>query len=225
MQLKSFMNKNYILTLKKKVSLKALEIVSNAEIIAIGSGSTVNEFIKIFAESKKKISVICASIASENLAIELGLNVLPFSTPCEVEYYVDGADEVDSHKNMIKGGGGALTREKTLSQFSRKFICIVDESKKVENFGKFPVPIEISQPFLEYGIEYIKKIGGIAKIRDDFKTDNGNLIIDCSNLDFSNIESLEMTLNSIPGALTNGIFSINKAHHVLIGKKDKVELM
>ena len=106
MQLKSFMNKNYILTLKKKVSLKALEIISNAETIAIGSGSTVNEFIKIFAESKKKISVICASISSEKLAIKLGLNVLPFNTPFEVEYYVDGADEVDSHKNMIKGGGG-----------------------------------------------------------------------------------------------------------------------
>ena len=126
---------------------------------------------------------------------------------------------------MIKGGGGALTREKTLSQFSRKFICIVDESKKVESFGKFPVPIEISEPFLKYGIEYIKKLGGIAKIRNDFKTDNGNIIIDCINLNFSNIQSLEMSLNSIPGALSNGIFSISKAHHVLIGKKDTVELM
>lgn len=225
MQLKNHVNKNYILTLKKKVSLKALEIISDTEIIAIGSGSTVNEFIKILAESKKKISVICASISSENLAIELGLNVLPFNIPLEVEYYVDGADEVDSQKNMIKGGGGALTREKTLSQFSRKFMCIVDESKKVENFGKFPIPVEISEPFLRYGIEYIKKMGGIAKIRDDFKTDNGNLIIDCSNLDFSNIEILESRLNSIPGALTNGIFSIRKANYVLIGKKDKVELM
>jgi ribose 5-phosphate isomerase A len=208
MQLKNHVNKNYILTLKKKVSLKALEIISDTEIIAIGSGSTVNEFIKILAESKKKISVICASISSENLAIELGLNVLPFNIPLEVEYYVDGADEVDSQKNMIKGGGGALTREKTLSQFSRKFMCIVDESKKVENFGKFPIPVEISEPFLRYGIEYIKKMGGIAKIRDDFKTDNGNLIIDCLNLDFSNIEILESRLNSIPGTLTNGIFSI-----------------
>jgi ribose 5-phosphate isomerase A len=225
MQLKNHVNKNYILTLKKKVSLKALEIISDTEIIAIGSGSTVNEFIKILAESKKKISVICASISSENLAIELGLNVLPFNIPLEVEYYVDGADEVDSQKNMIKGGGGALTREKTLSQFSRKFMCIVDESKKVENFGKFPIPVEISEPFLRYGIEYIKKMGGIAKTRDDFKTDNGNLIIDCSNLDFSNIEILESRLNSIPGALTNGIFSIRKANYVLIGKKDKVELM
>ena len=164
------MNKNSILTLKKKVSLKAFEIISKAETIAIGSGSTVNEFIKILAESKKKISVI-ASISSEKLAIKLGLNVLPFKNPFEVEYFVDGADEVDSDKNMIKGGGGALTREKTLSQFSRKFICIVDESKKVESFGKFPVPIEISEPFLKYGIEYIKKLGGIAKIRNDFKTD------------------------------------------------------
>ena len=102
---------------------------------------------------------------------------------------------------------------------------IENVSKKVENFGKFPVPIEISEPFLKYGIEHIKKIGGTAKIREDFKTDNENLIIDCLNLDFSNIESLEMTLNSIPGALSNGIFSISKAHHVVIGKKDKVELM
>lgn len=207
--------------LKALVAEKALQYIEDEMIIGIGSGSTVNCFIDLLA-SKKSIldSVVAASIESENRLKALGIPVVELNSVSHIDLYIDGADEVDPQLAMIKGGGGALTREKILAANSRKFLGLVDESKLVSRLGQFPVAIEVIPMARSYVGRELLKLGGSPEYRQGFKTDNGNIILDVYDLDLSEPYKLEETLNHIPGVIENGVFSQYRAHSCLVAYKD-----
>ncbi|MEY4769035.1 MAG: ribose-5-phosphate isomerase RpiA [Pseudomonadota bacterium] len=209
--------------LKKQVAKAALEYVKNVSIIGVGTGSTVNHFIDFLAEIKNDIEgTVSSSLMTTERLKKLGIPVLDLNTTGDIEIYVDGADEVNPHKQMIKGGGGALTREKIVAAASKKFICIVDASKTVEVLGKFPLPIEVIPMSRSYVSREMVKMGGQPVWRQNFITDNGNEIIDVHHLDMVDPIALEKLINSIPGVVSVGIFALRPADVVLIGQGDQV---
>ena len=212
-------------TKKQMVAESVLDYIDNGEILGIGSGSTVNILIELLPKVKNKIqNVVSSSVNSTKLLEANGFEVQELNSIGRLTKYIDGADEVNKYLQMIKGGGGALTREKILAHNSDKFICIVDESKKVEILGKFPLPVEVI-PLSRSSVarEFIK-IGGRPVLRQEFTTDNGNIILDVHDLNISEPLNLEKTLNNIPGIVTNGLFAINHAHMLLCANDNEIEV-
>ena len=211
--------------LKKATALAALEYVE-AGIIGVGTGSTANHFIDALAKIKHKIDGAVAS--SEATAQRLkghGIEVFELNSVGEMPVYIDGADEITEHMHMIKGGGGALTREKIVAACAKKFVCIADESKLVGRLGKFPLPVEVIPMARSYVARELAKLGGQPKLREGFTTDNGNVILDVHNLDIMNPVELESTINQITGVVTNGLFARQPADIFLMGTPNGVKLI
>ncbi len=214
--------------MKKKVAEAALAYVVEGSIVGVGTGSTANMFIDALATMKDKIkgAVASSEATAERLAGH-GIPVLDLNEALtqvdSLSVYIDGADEFDAGKNLTKGGGGALTREKIVAAGSDKFVCIVDETKRVDHLGAFPLPIEVIPMARELVAGVARELGGEPKLREGFITDNGNIIIDVFGLTITDARGLEDHLNSVPGVVTNGIFSHQGADVVLMGTPAGVE--
>ena len=201
-----------------------MEWVQPDSVLGIGSGSTVNCFIEALAASKTRIeAAVSASEASTQLLRAHGIEVRDLNHCGSLDVYIDGADEFDSHRRLIKGGGGALTREKIIAAASRKFLCIVDESKKVGVLGKFPLPVEVIPMARSLVGRQLVAMGGQPQLREDFVTDNGNLILDVHNMDLVDPVRIEKELNNLPGVVTNGLFALRPADVVLMASSSGVQ--
>ena len=213
------------ITKKHKVAESVLDLIDNDEILGIGSGSTVNILIQNLPKIKNKISrVVSSSLKSTELLKANGFEVTDLKSVGKLSKYVDGADEINKYLQMIKGGGGALTREKILAHNSNRFICIVDDSKKVSVLGTFPLPIEVI-PIAQSAVALeVIKMGGRPVLRENFTTDNGNIIIDVHNFIIPEPLKLEKKINNIPGVVTNGIFALNHADLLLSASDSGVNL-
>ena len=206
--------------LKKQVAEAALRFVPEGDIIGVGTGSTANFFIDALATLKDRIKgTVASSEATAERLKQHGIEVFSLNDVGSLSVYVDGADEVNQHREMIKGGGGALTREKIVAAMAKEFICIVDGSKQVNRLGAFPLPIEVIPMARSYVARKLVALGGQPQYREGFLTDNGNIILDVHNLDISNPIELETTLNNIVGVVTNGLFAKRPADIVLVGEK------
>jgi ribose 5-phosphate isomerase A len=211
--------------LKEKVAHAAIAYVPlNDAIIGIGTGSTVNYFIEALVPLINKIQgAVPSSNATRELLKKNRIPILELNEVTELAVYVDGADEVTQHKTMIKGGGGALTQEKILAQAAKKFICIVDETKTVDMLSEnFPLPIEVIPMARSFVAREIVKLGGDPHYRQNFLTDNGNIILDVYNFKLSDPYNMEMNLNNIPGIVCNGIFAKRPADIVLIATQQQI---
>lgn len=204
--------------LKRQVAEAAIEYVEAGSVIGVGTGSTANHFIDLLAGIKGKIDGTVAS--SEASAARLrghGIRVLDLNQVGQMPLYVDGADESDHHLNLIKGGGGALTREKIVAACCDKFVCIADESKLVDVLGAFPLPVEVIPMAQSYVARQLVKLGGQPVLREGFITDNGNIILDLRNLEIMEPVKLEQAINNITGVVTVGIFAQRPADVLLLG--------
>ncbi len=211
--------------LKQAVARAAVEYVKGG-IIGVGTGSTANYFIDELAKVKSRIDGAVAS--SEATAQRLkghGIEVIDLNNVSSMEIYVDGADEITKHMHMIKGGGGALTREKIVAAVAKKFICIADESKLVGMLGKFPLPVEVIPMARSYVARELVKLGGNPALRQGFTTDNGNVILDVHGLSIMNPVELEAKINGIVGVVTNGLFAARAADVLLLGTASGVKTM
>ena len=211
--------------LKNEVAKAALKYVTPGTIIGVGTGSTANFFIDQLATIKDSIQgAVASSIDTANRLRSIGINVVNLNEIEEISVYVDGADESDHQLNLLKGGGGALTREKIVAAVSKQFICIADESKLVDVIGKFPLPIEVIPMAASYvKREIIKSIGGSPVLREELTTDNGNLILDIHDLTIDEPKALENRLNNIVGIVTNGLFANRGADILLLGSESGVK--
>ena len=188
-------------------------------IIGVGTGSTVNYFIEELEKIKHMFKgAVSSSEASTELLEKSGIEVFELNDVNEILVYVDGADEVDTSHNLIKGGGGAHTREKIVASASNEFVCIVDESKLVKTLGNFPLPVEAMIKSRSYVAREIVKIGGLPELRKDFLTDQGNQILDIKDLAIDDPLDLEQRINLIPGVLDNGLFANCRPQKVIVGK-------
>jgi ribose 5-phosphate isomerase A len=204
--------------LKKAVGEAALRYVVEDKVVGVGSGSTVNFFIDALATIKGRIEgAVAASEASAQRLKQHGIRVFDLNSVNELPVYVDGADEVTEHLHMIKGGGGALTREKIVAAVADKFVCICDASKLVPVLGKFPLPLEVIPMARSYIGREIVRRGGLPELRQNFTTDNGNLILDCYGFTILNPPQMEADLNNLAGLVTNGIFARRPADVLLLG--------
>ena len=204
--------------MKRKAAEAAIEYVISDEIVGVGTGSTVNHFIDCLAEIKHKIEgAVSSSVASTERMEGYGIKVYDLNEVNGIEVYIDGADESDHYLNLIKGGGGALTREKIIAGASKKFVCIADESKLVDVMGEFPLPIEVIPMARSFIAREIVKIGGRPVYREGFVTDNGNDILDVHDLKIMEPIKLENELNSLPGIVTAGIFANRPADVLILG--------
>jgi ribose 5-phosphate isomerase A len=209
--------------LKEKVAKAALDYLDDYKIIGVGTGSTVNYFIKELAHIKHRIDAcVASSLRTEKLLRELGILVIDLNVADYLPIYIDGADEVNQHHEMIKGGGGALTREKIIATVAQRFICIVDETKVVKTLGDFPIAIEVIPMARSFVARELVKLGGNPAYREGFTTDNGNIIIDLFDLNIDDPKQLEDSINLIPGVVENGLFARRRADHVLIGSPSGV---
>ena len=213
---------------KKKSAEKAYEIIkkdlNRDTVLGIGTGTTTNYFIEIINNENLDVKgAVCSSDASKELLSNSNIEILSLNDVYKIDFYIDGADEFNSRKELIKGGGGALTREKILAHFSQTFICIVDDSKYSDLLGNFPVPIEVIELARSAISREIMKIGGKPVYRNNFITDNGNQIIDVHHLDLKVPYEMEQLINSIPGVVENGIFSHRKADIILLSTDDGVK--
>ena len=210
-------------TAKISVAKKAIHHIekklSKNMILGIGTGSTVNFFIEQLSRYKNHFKgAVSSSEASTKLLEASGIEVFSLNDVNELEFYVDGADEVAPNNFLIKGGGGAHTREKMVASASREFICIVDKSKMVQKLGAFPLPIEVIPESRSLVARKILSLGGTPLYRNNFITDQGNQILDVKDIDISNPEELEILINSIAGVVDNGIFAKNKPQVVLVSE-------
>jgi ribose 5-phosphate isomerase A len=209
--------------LKRQVAEAALKYVVEDAIVGVGSGSTVFMFIEFLSRIKNKIEgAVAASDASAERLKKHGIRVVDLNSVSELPVYIDGADEVTEHLYMIKGGGGALTREKIVAAVAKKFVCICDASKLVPVLGKFPLPVEVIPMARSHvGREMLRR-GAQPVLRENFKTDNGNLILDCHGLTILDPPALEAELNNLAGVVTNGLFARRPADTLLLGEEKGV---
>lgn len=209
--------------LKRKAAAAALDYVDGG-IIGVGTGSTVNHFIDLLAEIKHKIdgAVSSSEVSSERMKGH-GIQVIDLNAAGELDLYVDGADESNRHLHLIKGGGGALTREKIVAGASRQFVCIADASKLVDVLGEFPLPVEVIPMARSHVARQLVKLGGTPVWRDNFVTDNGNIILDVHNLRIMEPAKLEQQINNIAGVVTTGIFALRPADVLILGTAQGVE--
>lgn len=211
---------------KKAVAGAALGYVKAGAIVGVGTGTTTNYFIDALAGIKPKIEgAVASSEASAERLKSQGIPVLDLNSVDEVAVYVDGADESNEHLQLIKGGGGALTREKIVAAVAGTFVCIADASKLVDVLGAFPLPVEVIPMARSYVARKIAAMGGNPVWRDRFVTDNGNVILDVHNLDILNPVELETELNQLAGVVTNGLFARRPADVLLLGTDDGVRTL
>ena len=202
-----------------------MEFVTHNAIVGVGTGSTANYFIAELARIKHKIDgAVASSERSAALLKNAGIHVFDLNSVHDMPIYVDGADEITQHRHMIKGGGGALTREKIVAAVATKFICIADASKLVDVLGKFPLPIEVIPMARSFVGREMVRLGGSPALRENFKTDDGNLIIDVYDLKISNPVELESAINQIPGVVVCGIFARRPADVLLLGTNNGVKV-
>jgi len=212
--------------LKRAVAKAAIEYVPVDCIVGVGTGSTANFFIDELAKIKHRIrGAVASSEASAKRLKGHGIEVLSLNDAGDLPVYVDGADEITRHMHMIKGGGGALTREKIVAAASKKFICVCDASKLVDVLGKFPLPIEVIPMARSSVARQLVALGGQPKLREGFTTDNGNIIIDVHGMNIMNPVELESTLDHIAGVVTNGLFARRAADVLLLGTAEGVRKM
>lgn len=209
---------------KRQVAEAALKWVRDGSVLGVGTGSTVNCFIEALGESRIRLeAAVSSSEATTALLQDIGVDVVDLNQAGTLDLYVDGADEFDPHRRLIKGGGGALTREKIVAGASRKFVCIVDESKKVGVLGRFPLPVEVIPMARSLVARQIVAMGGQPELRQGFTTDNGNLILDVHNMDLIDPVDIEKRLNNIPGMVCNGLFALRPADVILMASPQGVQ--
>lgn len=212
--------------LKAKAAHAALEYINDAQIIGVGTGSTVNCFINELVKIKQRIDACVASSVDTARRLQAaGIAVIDLNMADELLVYVDGADEVNARGELIKGGGGALTREKIIASVAREFICIVDETKFVKQLGAYPIAVEIIPMARSYVARELVKLGGDPAYREGIVTDNGNIIIDVYNMALGCLpKTLEDAINSIPGVVENGVFGTRLADKILVATPKGVNL-
>jgi ribose 5-phosphate isomerase A len=212
--------------MKRAVAQAAIAHVPNDCIVGVGTGSTANFFIDELARIKHRIQgAVASSEASAKRLQGHGIEVVSLNDAGTLPVYVDGADEITRHMHMIKGGGGALTREKIVAAASSKFICVCDASKMVDVLGKFPLPVEVIPMARSYVARELVRLGGQPQLREGFTTDNGNLILDVRGLSILNPVELETSLDHIAGVVTNGLFARRPADVLLLGTPDGVQTL
>jgi ribose 5-phosphate isomerase A len=214
--------------LKQAVAKAAIDYIgprlNSSSVIGVGTGSTANCFIDLLAAIRNDFDgAVASSEATAERLKSHGIPVYELNSAADLEFYVDGADEVNEQLELIKGGGGALTREKIVAEVAQTFICIADESKKVDILGEFPLPLEVLPMARSHVGREIVKLGGDPVYRDGFTTDNGNIIIDVYNMDLSRPIQVEERLNQIVGVVTNGLFARRPADLLLLGTKTGVQ--
>ncbi|MGL4827219.1 MAG: ribose-5-phosphate isomerase RpiA [Vibrionaceae bacterium] len=208
---------------KKAAAWAALKFVTENSIVGVGTGSTANHFIAALGSIKEQIKGAVASSNESAKALQaLGITVFDANDVTELEIYVDGADEIDPQRQMIKGGGAALTREKIVAALAKKFICIIDDSKKVQVLGKFALPVEVIPMARSYVGRELVKLGGNPCYREGCVTDNGNIILDVHDLEIRDAKALETKINAIAGVVTVGLFAHRGADVVLEGTANGV---
>ncbi|QZO12192.1 ribose-5-phosphate isomerase RpiA [Pseudoalteromonas piscicida] len=204
--------------MKKAAAWAALNYIEENTIVGVGTGSTVNHFIDALGSIKDQIKgAVSSSEASTEKLKALGIEVFELNDVSELAVYVDGADEINSTNEMIKGGGAALTREKIVAAVAKKFVCIVDNTKHVETLGAFPLPVEVIPMARSYVARELLKLGGDPVYRQGVITDNGNVILDVHGLEISAAKALEEKINQIVGVVTNGLFAVRGADVVITG--------
>ena len=212
--------------MKQAVARAAIEYIEVGSIVGVGTGSTANFFIDELAKIKGKIEgTVASSVASAERLKGHGIDVFDLNAVDGLSVYVDGADESNHYLHLVKGGGGALTREKIVAAASDRFVCIADESKLVHYLGKFPLPIEVIPMARSYVAREIVKLGGEPVLRQNFTTDNGNIILDVHNWEIMEPVKLEQELNNITGVVTNGLFAMRPADVLLLGTKEGVKTL
>ena len=215
------------LEMKKIAAQAALQFVKPDMIVGVGSGSTVNCFIEALGTLKEQIKgAVAASKNSEELLRQQGIEVFSTNDVSSLDIYVDGADEINPQKMMIKGGGAALTREKIVAALAKNFICIVDSSKQVDVLGStFPLPIEVIPMARSQVARKLVTLGGAPEYREGVVTDNGNIILDVHNFAIMNPVEMEKELNNIAGVVTNGVFALRSANTVIVGTPDGAKII
>ena len=207
--------------LKRQAALAAIELLPSGGVIGVGTGSTVNHFIDALAAIKGRFEgAVSSSEASTERMKKLGIPILDLNATGGLEVYVDGADESNRQLHLIKGGGGALTREKIVAAASKQFICIADESKLVDVLGKFPLPVEVIPMARSYVARELTALGGNPVLRERFVTDNGNVILDVHGLEIMEPMKLETQINQIAGVVTVGLFAHRPADVLILGTAD-----
>ncbi|MCA0403533.1 MAG: ribose-5-phosphate isomerase RpiA [Proteobacteria bacterium] len=211
--------------LKQQAAIAAFDYIEDNMIIGIGTGSTVNYLIDALPKIKNRIDAcVASSKATETKLKALNLPVIDLNATPEVHLYIDGADEVNEQYQMIKGGGGALTREKIIASAALEFICIVDESKLVNQLGAFPLAVEVLPMARSFVARELVKLGGDPEYREGFISDNGNIILDVYNLDLTKGRRLEEAINLIPGVLDNGFFAKRLADKVILASQEGIRV-
>jgi ribose 5-phosphate isomerase A len=211
---------------KQLVARAAIKYVVDDAFLGVGSGSTANFFIDELAKSKKRIrGAVASSVKTAERLKSNGIRVVELTAVDELPVYVDGADETTEHGAMIKGGGGALTREKIVAAVARKFVCVVDHSKLVGVLGNYPLPVEVIPMARGHVALELVKLGGQPQLRENFTTDNGNIILDVEDLKILNPADLETKINNIAGVVTNGLFARRGADVILVGTDQGVRTL
>lgn len=211
---------------KQAAAVAAMRYVEDGMIVGVGTGSTVNHFIAALATRRHDIrGAVSSSEASSRLLRAAGIEVMDLNSTGDLSLYVDGADEATRHGALIKGGGAALTREKIVAAASRKFVCIMDDSKLVDVLGRFPLPVEVIPMARSYVARQIVALGGQPVLREGVITDNGNCILDVHNLSITDPVALETALDHVAGVVTNGLFSRRGADVLLVGRDSGVETL
>ena len=212
--------------MKQAVARAAIEYVVPGTIVGVGTGSTANYFIDELAKIKGQIEgTVASSVATAERLEGHGIPVLDLNSVDSLSVYIDGADESNRHLHLVKGGGGALTREKIVAAVADKFVCIADETKLVDYLGRFPLPIEVIPMARSYVAREIVKLGGEPVLREGFTTDNGNVILDVHNWEIMEPVKLEQQLNNIVGVVTNGLFAMRPADVLLLGTREGVKTL
>lgn len=212
--------------MKRNAAVKAVEYVPENEYIGIGTGSTVNMFIEALAASGKKVKgVVSSSNATSALLVKHDIPEVPLSEVLNLSVYFDGADEVNHTLQMIKGGGGALLKEKIIATAADRFICIADESKYVARLGKFPLPVEVIPMARSLVSRHLLKLGGEPELRIGFLTDSGNEIVDVHDMDLSRPLTMEDQINLISGVVDNGLFARAAADLLILGNANGAEVI
>jgi ribose 5-phosphate isomerase A len=211
---------------KKRVAQAAIAYVRTGAVIGVGTGSTANHFIDALAQIKHRIDgAVASSEATAQRLKSHGIPVLDLNAVDSVSVYIDGADEANRYRQLIKGGGGALTREKIVAAVAKEFVCIIDESKLVDILGRFPLPIEVVPMARSYVARELRSLGGNPYWREGFVTDNGNVVLDIHNLEILEPVKMESEINQIAGAVTNGLFARRSADVLLIGTDEGVKTL
>ncbi len=211
---------------KAAAAKAALDYIEPDTVVGVGTGSTVNHFIDALATMKAQIAgAVSSSDASSRRLQSLGIPVFDLNTVDSVPIYVDGADESNSLLQLIKGGGGALTREKIIAAVAEKFVCIADASKLVKRLGAFPLPVEVLPMARSHVARQLVRLGGDPAYREGFVTDNGNIILDVHNLDIQEPIALEEKINNIVGVVSNGLFAARSADVLLLGEESGVKTL